>query len=193
MRPILANRTRTATPLSVDRSCTRDPLTGVAERAALKPGGQLHTLSGQTWLAEVVDRLRVDGLIYRWTLALQYNGGSSYLSHPRQIQSDWKPFLVFEKLAEQRLGGHYPHDVIRTTAPDSEGKARHKWGQDKGAFHALLEKFADKGMLVCDPFVGGGTTAVVTRELGCSFVGCDVDDECVVTSWDAVSGLPVAA
>ena len=64
---------------------------------------------------------------------------------------------------------------------------------DEGAFRDLLGKFAGPGMLVCDPFVGGGTTAVVARELGCSFIGCDIDADCVATTWDVVAGLPVAA
>ena len=121
---------------------------------ALKPGGQLLALSGQFSLPEVYDRLRVDGLIYRWTLFLQGSGGSSYTCHPRQIQSDCKPIVLFEKPGERRLGGHYPHDVIRTTAPDSVSKKRHKWGQDEGAFRDLLGKFADPGMMVCDPVRG---------------------------------------
>ena len=161
---------------------------------ALKPGGQLLALSGQAWLPEVIDRLRVDGLTYRWTFNMQYKSGSSYRSFDRQIQSDWKPVLIFEKPSESgRLGGHFPHDVVKATAPDAESKQRHPWGQDEGAFRDILGKFADPGMTVCDPFVGGGTTAVVARELGCSFVGCDIDADCVATTWGVVSVLSVAA
>lgn len=159
---------------------------------ALRSGGQLLALSGQAWLPEVFDRLRVDGLIYRWTCDMQYKGASSYRSFDRQIQSNWKPVLIFEKPGGERLGGHYCHDVVRATAPDAD-KDRHRWGQNEDAFRDLLGKFVDPGMTVCDPFVGGGTTALVARELGCSFVVCDVDAECVTTTWNVVSGLLRAA
>ena len=95
----------------------------------------------------------MDGLIYRWTLALQYNGGSSYLSFPRGIQSDWKPILSFVKPGKSRLGGQFPHDMVKAMASDVENKEKPRWGQDKGAVRDLLGEFADPGMVVCDPFV----------------------------------------
>ena len=42
-------------------------------------------------------------------------------------------------------------------------KERHRWGQNEDAFRELLGKF-DPDMMVCDPFVGGGTTALVRPE-----------------------------
>ena len=86
---------------------------------------------------------------------MQYKGASGYRSFPRDIQSDWKPVLVFEKPGERRLGGQYPHDVVKAMARDVDNKERHRWGQDEGAFRELLAKFADPGMTICDPFVGG--------------------------------------
>ena len=118
---------------------------------------------------------------------MQYKGASGYRSFPRDIQSDWKPVLVFEKPGERRLGGQYPHDVVKAMARDVDNKERHRWGQDEGAFRELLAKFADPGMTICDPFVGGATRAAAARELGCSFVGCDIDEHCVATTWDAAS------
>ena len=183
-------------PGSVDVICNDPPYgkehlgcwSELAEFAALalKPGGQLLALSGQTWLPGVIDRLRVEGLAYRWTFSMQYKGASSYTSFDRAVQSDWKPVLVFEKTGK-RLGGHHCHDVITVGGTEDADKERHRWGQNEDAFRELLAKFADPGMTVCDPFLGGGTTAVVARELGCSFVGCDVDAECVATTWDEIS------
>jgi DNA modification methylase len=39
----------------------------------------------------------------------------------------------------------------------------------------LVERLTNPGQLVCDPFLGGGTTAVVSLALGRRFVGCDID------------------
>jgi len=43
----------------------------------------------------------------------------------------------------------------------------------------VIRACSDPGDLVADPFVGSGTTAVVARQLGRRFVGCDVSEEYV--------------
>ena len=35
------------------------------------------------------------------------------------------------------------------------------------------------GDVVCDPFLGGGTTAVAALDLQCRFVGADIDADCL--------------
>jgi site-specific DNA-methyltransferase (adenine-specific) len=35
------------------------------------------------------------------------------------------------------------------------------------------------GQTILDPFVGGGTTAVVSLKRGCSFIGIDIDENCI--------------
>ena len=42
-----------------------------------------------------------------------------------------------------------------------------------------MDMFAYPGQLVCDPFLGGGTTALSARKKGCGFIGCDVDPEAI--------------
>jgi DNA modification methylase len=39
----------------------------------------------------------------------------------------------------------------------------------------IVERLTEPGALVVDPFLGGGTTAVVCEALGRRFVGCAVD------------------
>jgi DNA modification methylase len=41
----------------------------------------------------------------------------------------------------------------------------------------LVDRLSKPGHLICDPFVGGGTTAIVTIRLGRKFIGCDIDKE----------------
>ncbi len=43
-----------------------------------------------------------------------------------------------------------------------------------------IEHLTDPGALVADPFLGGGTTAAAAREVGRSFIGCDVEWSCIV-------------
>jgi DNA modification methylase len=40
---------------------------------------------------------------------------------------------------------------------------------------------------VVDPCLGGGTTAIVCRDLGRRFVGCDIDADAVLTAQERLS------
>lgn len=46
-------------------------------------------------------------------------------------------------------------------------------------FRWILEKYAKEGQIVCDPFIGSGTTAVACKQLGIKYIGCDIDSEYV--------------
>jgi DNA modification methylase len=46
----------------------------------------------------------------------------------------------------------------------------------------LIGRLTSPGQTICDPFLGGGTTAVVSIVLGRNFVGCDIDREAVEIS-----------
>jgi site-specific DNA-methyltransferase (adenine-specific) len=43
----------------------------------------------------------------------------------------------------------------------------------------LIEKFTYPGQLICDPFLGGGTTGVVAMKLGRRFIGLDIKKETI--------------
>ena len=71
----------------------------------------------------------------------------------------WKPILWYVK----------PPRALGTTLNDSyDGtgmeKQHHEWGQSVGEFYALLERIAAPGDVVCDPFLGGGTTALAAMQ-----------------------------
>lgn len=46
-------------------------------------------------------------------------------------------------------------------------------------FELMLEASALPGEVVCDPFVGSGSSAVAALRRGCSFIGADIDDVAV--------------
>jgi hypothetical protein len=136
----------------------------------LSPDGILAVLIGQTHLPEVY-RLLGGHRPYRWT-GCYLTGGNGYVSHPRRVQSNWKPLIVYG-------GGPRFADVIRSEGADADAKANHKWGQDYGAFHTLIERLTSRGQTVADPFMGSGTTLLAAHALGRHAIGADVDPDSV--------------
>ena len=122
-------------------------------------------MSGQMFLPDVLARL-CEKLKYRWTMAYLTPGASSHL-YPPKVNQHWKPVFVFGEPMQ------WLDDVVTSIKPD---KAHHEWGQSESGMAEIVERLTDPGDLVCDPFLGAGTTAVVCKKLGRSFVGCDIDE-----------------
>lgn len=134
----------------------------------LKPDGVLAVLMGQYYLPEVY-RLLDGGRPYRWT-ACYLTPGASYRSHPRRLHSNWKPLLIYG-------GGPRFTDMIRSEGTDAGAKSNHKWGQDYGAFHTIVDRLTERGQTVVDPFMGSGTTLLAAHALGRHTIGADIEAE----------------
>lgn len=144
----------------------------------LKPEGVLVVLMGQTYLPDVY-RMLGEHLDYRWT-GCYLTPGAGYRSHPRRVQSNWKPLLVYGK-------GPRFSDVVRSEGVDADAKNNHKWGQDYSAFQQIVKRFTSAGQTVVDPFAGSGTTLLAAKALGRHGVGCDTDPDSVVTARERVA------
>lgn len=131
---------------------------------ALKPDGILAVMVGQTHLPAYLNRL-TRHVSYRWCGAYMTEGPATRI-HARSVGTKWKPILIF--------GGSrfLTQDVFASQADD---KRHHRWGQSESGFADLIERLTEPGELVVDPFTGGGTTAIVCRDLGRQFIGCDLD------------------
>lgn len=131
-------------------------------------------MCGQSYLPEIV-AVMCRHLRYRWTLAYLTPGGQAVQQWPAKINTFWKPVLLFGEATE------WIGDVARSASNDND-KRFHDWGQSESGMADLVERLTKPGQLVCDPFVGGGTTAVVALALGRRFVGCDVDPKAIETA-----------
>lgn len=143
----------------------------------LKPGGTLAALVGQSHLAEYIALLG-EWLDYRWVGALIVQGPRARI-WCAQVGVGWKPVLMYVPkgtLCECRF---LLDDVFASGGKDKE---HHLWGQSESGFAALIERLTEPGDLVVDPFLGGGTTAVVCRDLGRRFIGCDIDEAAIATA-----------
>ncbi len=143
----------------------------VLAKRVLAPHGVLAAMSGQTHLPEVYRRLG-EHLPYRWTMAYLMSGTANVV-HARRVSTMWKPVLVYGS-SVRRL-----HDVATSKAAD---KDYHGWGQSESGMYDLIGLLTDPGATVLDPFVGGGTTAVVAAAHGCHFIGAEVDPEVHATA-----------
>ena len=137
----------------------------------LKPTGTLVVLCGtrpDAWLRRL-PLMKTDELPLRW-VGCYLTHGASYRDHTSGIATNWKPLLIF--------GGtrNLNTDVFRSSGDD---KAHHAWGQNEDAFAKIVAAFSDPGDLIVDPFLGGGTTAVVSHGQGRRFIGCDIDEAAV--------------
>ena len=143
---------------------------------ALKPGGHLLALSGHPWLPEVFAEMSVDGLDYHFLRILQVSGTQGSVIDRWITRVACKPLLWYVK------GRENPVHVMDTVRGTGQDKAYHRWGQAVGEFYQMLVDYAAPGDTVCDPFLGGGTTALAAVERGCTFIGADIDDACIATT-----------
>jgi hypothetical protein len=141
----------------------------------LKPGASCFVMVGHYHLPEVMQRLG-ECLRYHWIHAYLVPGPNT-LAWSRQVNICWKPVVEY-------TNGPAPD---RAWAPDvwksgGDDKKFHHWGQSESGISEIVKTATQPGDLICDPFLGGGTTAVVARSLGRRFIGSDIDPKCVETT-----------
>ena len=96
-------------------------------------------------------------------------GGQSVQLWERKVNTFWKPVLVFGGQATVWIG-----DVVESDV-NANDKRFHDGARRGSGFERLVGVLTEPGQLVCDPFLGAGTTAVACMKLSRRFVGCDVD------------------
>lgn len=153
------------------------PLYGELARQAktcLSDDGILAVMCPQSHLPRILE-LMTPHINYRWTMAYLTPGGQSVQIWPKKVNTFWKPILLFGGSPE------WIGDVAKSHTNDND-KIHHHWGQSESGMMDLVQKLTRPGQLVCDPFLGGGTTGVASLLLGRRFVGCDIDDSSVETA-----------
>lgn len=129
---------------------------------------------GQSYLPQILSAM-TEHLPYLWTMTYLTPGGQAVQLWQAKVNTFWKPILLFGELP------HWIGDVVSSDTNDND-KEHHYWGQSESGMANLIERLSQPGDLVCDPFMGGGTTAVTSIGMGRRFVGCDIDADAVTTS-----------
>jgi hypothetical protein len=144
----------------------------------LTPDGVLAVMVGTR--LEALDH--IDGALSlfmrpRWR-AIYLTPGPRWRDQVERVATGYKPILIYVRPDADELRW-INDDVFGSMADD---KAHHHWGQSESGMASLVERLTEPGQFVVDPFLGGGTTAVVCRDLGRRFIGCDVDQAAVATA-----------
>src|SRR5262245_33701926 len=146
----------------------------LAQQAAnmLKHGGSLLVMVGQSYwppiLASMTPHIR-----YQRTLAYLTPGGQSVQLWQRNVNTFWKPVLWF---VNGEYDGDWTSDVLKSSTNDND-KRFHDWGQSESGMAELIERFTYPDQLICDPFLGGGTTAAVALKLNRRVIGLDKSEK----------------
>jgi site-specific DNA-methyltransferase (adenine-specific) len=142
----------------------------------LKSGGSCFVLAGHYHLPEVLHRLG-EHLRYDWIHAYVMPGGGVPI-WSRQMRVFWKPLVQFTNGPPPPDRPWLP-DIWKSRSPDKE---HHSWGQSESGIGSIVRAATEPGDVICDPFLGGGTTAFCALALGRRFVGCDIDPAAVATT-----------
>ena len=46
----------------------------------------------------------------------------------------------------------------------------------------MLNASAEKDFIVCDPFLGSGSSVIASIKKGCRFIGCDISEKAINTT-----------
>lgn len=146
---------------------------GLFAKKHLKVGGSLIAYSGQTHLPTVFNLIAESGLKYWWTFAIRHSSGHQSI-HDRRVFADWKPVVWFVK-GDKSDHVDYVSDYVETKGTIK--KTEYSWQQDPQEAINFIEKLTIKNSLICDPFLGVGTTGVAALKLKRKFIGIEKDKE----------------
>lgn len=142
----------------------------------LRPGRLLVCYAGKLALPEEIERLS-EHLRYLWSGAV-FQPGRHTAIRAHRIRAAYRQVLFFSA-GPYEPRGWLQDTVLSTTVPS---KDLHPWQQALEPFSKLVETCSSRGEVVCDPFLGSGTTGIAAVRAGRQFIGCDIDPRAVATA-----------
>jgi len=141
----------------------------------LKDGGILIAASGHSYLPEVYKAMTIEGLNYYWTGCI-YQPGMSANLNVKRLRTNWKPLLIFVKgdYGDRTFQGSDTY--VSEYKDTSKGQEWHKWGQNYEVFNKIVHDYTYKNEVICDPYLGGATTAMACISNKRKFIGVELDE-----------------
>jgi 16S rRNA G966 N2-methylase RsmD len=145
------------------------PELGEFAAAKLADGGSMILYVGQTQIPAALDALRPH-LRYWWTIACVHAGRSTVMRE-YGLNAGWKAVLWFVK------GTRHDNSImVNDVMSGGEEKTHHDWQQSQSEAEYWISKLTQQGDIVCDPFMGGGTTAAAAKAMGRNWIGFEIDE-----------------
>ena len=145
---------------------------GLADFAShkLAEGGSLVMYLGHLQLPAAFLAFN-DKLRHWWTCACVHEGGKT-LMREYGIRAGWKPMLWFVKGTRDDK-----QNIVSDVVSGTTEKSHHDWQQDQSEAEYWIGNLCPADGIVCDPFLGGGTTAAAAIALNRKWVGFEVDHD----------------
>lgn len=144
----------------------------LAEFAAhkLAPGGSILFYLGHLQLPAAFKAF--EGKLRHWWTCACVHAGSMAVMNYYGVRVGWKPMLWFVK--ESRFD---TQNIVIDTVSGATEKQHHDWQQAESEASYWIEKLCPADGIVCDPFLGGGTTAAAAIKLNRKWIGFEIDPE----------------
>lgn len=158
---------------------------GELARRVLRVDGVLAVMTGtRLEMLDAVDQA-LGAYMRRRHRGVYLTPGPRWRDNLERVAIGYKPVLIYAHPDAKPDQLAWINDDVFASMGDD--KNHHHWGQSESGFASIIDRLTTAGQLVLDPFLGGGTTAVVCRDLGRRFVGCDVDPAAVATARDRLA------
>jgi len=153
-------------------------------RRVLKPGGFVLAMCGGYYLNQIFRMFDGAGLSYHWKLENLMQNSS--VVWPSKIIARSKSILAYSK------GASHPRcNTLGALHGGGMDKRFHEWGQDVNTARYYIDCFSRPGALVCDPFIGGGTTAIACALIDRRCVSFDIDPAAIATTVNRLAGAKI--
>jgi hypothetical protein len=155
-----------------DSNASQDVLVDLGKfaEAKLAEGGSMLCYVGQLQLPAAFEAFP-EHLRYWWTICCLYAGHSSEMRF-HGIHARWKAVLWFVKGTRDERA-----IMVNDVMSGGQEKGYHPWQQSLSEAEYWIEKLCPPDGIVCDPFLGSGTTAVACKNLNRKWVGIEKDPE----------------
>lgn len=154
----------------------------------LKPGRLAVVYAGHLEMDTEMELLARGGLTYCWH-------GANVLArrhtrvHKRQVFGWHRSVLLYSNGPYQPRG--WVNDLTFAKGRGGpEERPLHPWQQALEPVRHWVRQVTKPGELVCDPFLGSGTTALACELEGRRFIGADLDQACIETTRQRLGDLP---
>ena len=92
-------------------------------------------------------------------------------------------FIMFASKGKRPLNSKSIPDVWKIKRVSA---ARYPTQKPTEVFELMLKGSTDKDFVVCDPFLGSGSSAIAALKSNCKFLGCDISKKAILFSKDRV-------